>query len=122
VGIKVEKNPSFAERPGEREFESQPPLSELFGSLFRQLAALVRDEIALAKAEVQDRIRVYRVAASIVVAGAVLGLLAAMAVVAAVIIALIPYLGAVWSPVAVGGLLGIFSLIAIGLGISQFRR
>ena len=118
----MEKHQAFVDRRFEPELEPHPSFVELLGSLFRQLADLVRDEIALAKAEVHDRVRVYRVAASITAAGLLLGLLASMALVAAVIIALAPSVGWALSSLIVGGVLGIVSMIVILWGMRQFGR
>jgi amino acid transporter len=104
------------------ELETHPSLVELLGSLFRQLADLVRDEISLAKSEFHDRLRSYRLAAAITATGLLLGMLASMALVAAGIVALIPYLGGALSALVVGALLGVVSLICVMLGIRQFGR
>ena len=118
----MEKRQAFLDERLEPGLEPHPSFVELLGSLFRQLADLIRDEIALAKAEVHDRVRVYRVAASIAGAGLVLGLLASMALIAAVIIALAPYTGWALSSLIVGGVLGFVSMILIFWGMRQFGR
>jgi amino acid transporter len=102
--------------------EPNESLVDLLGSLLREMAGLVRDEIALAKSEFRDRFRVYRAAISITAAGALFGLLAAMAGVAAAIIALTPLVGAVWASVIVAAVLGAVSTFLIMAGIKQFRR
>ena len=118
----MEKYQAFVDRHFEPELKPHPSFVELLSSLFRQMADLVRDEIALAKAEMRDRMRAYRVAASITAAGLFLGLLASMALVAAAIIGLAPYAGWVLSSLIVGVVLGFVSMILIFWGMRQFGR
>jgi len=103
----VKERHAYLDQHSISELEPHSSLVELLGSLFRQLADLIRDEISLAKSEFHDRLRSYRLAAVITAAGLLFGMLASMALVAALIVALSPYLGGALSALAVGALLGL---------------
>jgi hypothetical protein len=118
----MEKRSALEDHRGGQEREPRETLVDLLGSLLREMAGLVRDEIALAKSEFRDRFRVYRVAISITAIGALFCLLASMAGVAAAILALTPHVGAVWASVIVAALLGAVSIFLIMEGMKQFRR
>jgi hypothetical protein len=118
----MEKRSALEVHQRGREHEPNESLVDLLGSLLREMAGLVRDEIALAKSEFRDRFRVYRAAISITAAGALFALLACMAGVAAAILALAPLVGAVWASVIVAVLLGAVSIFLIMAGMKQFRR
>jgi hypothetical protein len=118
----MEKRSALADRQGGPEFEPHESLVDLLGSLLREMAGLVRDEIALAKSEFRDRFRVYRAAILITAIGALLCLLASMSAVAAAILALAPFVGVVWAALIVGAILGAVSIVLFIEGMKQFRR
>jgi hypothetical protein len=82
------------------------PRDESFTQLLSELAtnsaALVRDELALAKREVSEKLSSLSKSVVLIAAGALVGLIALMALCAAAIISLVPYLGAWQSALAVG--------------------
>jgi len=102
--------------------ESRESLPELLGDLMTQSGELVKDEIALARAEFRQEARFYSSASVIVAVGAAFGLLAAMALIAAGIIALSPYTGLVPSGLIFGATLGLIAALIISRGVHHFRR
>jgi uncharacterized membrane protein YqjE len=97
-------------------------LGELIGELASQSASLVRDEVALARRELQQKLKTVQSAASVIVIGAVIALIAALALCAAVIIALAEYVGPWQSALIVGLILGMAAGVIILIGISRFKR
>jgi MFS family permease len=95
---------------------------ELVGLVASQSAGLVRDEVALAKREVREKLKTVRSAASIVIIGAITALIAAMALCAAVIIALAEHVGPWQSALIVGLILGMTAGVVILIGVSRFKR
>jgi uncharacterized membrane protein YqjE len=95
---------------------------ELVGLVASQSAGLVRDEVALAKRELQEKLKTVRSAASIVIIGAITALIAAMALCAAVIIALAEHVGPWQSALIVGLILGMTAGVVILIGVSRFKR
>jgi hypothetical protein len=95
---------------------------ELVGLVASQSAGLVRDEVALATREVQEKLKTVRSAASVVIIGAITALFAAMALCAAVIIALAEHVGPWQSALIVGLILGMTAGVVILIGVSRFKR
>jgi uncharacterized integral membrane protein len=95
---------------------------ELVGLVASQSAGLVRDEVALAKREVGEKLKTVRSAASVVIIGAITALIAAMALCAAVIIALAEHVGPWQSALIVGLILGMTAGVVILIGVSRFKR
>jgi uncharacterized membrane protein YqjE len=108
---------SLAEMRGKRE-----SFGELFGELARETADLVRDEVTLAKREIQEKVRTVQSAMLVLVTGVVLALVAIMALSAAVIIALAERVGPWQSALIVGLVLGMIAGAFILLGALRFRR
>ena len=97
-------------------------LGELIGELAGHSANLVRDEVALAKQELQQKLKAFQSAASVLAIGAVMALIAALTLCAAVIIALAEYVGPWQSALIVGLILGMTAGVIILIGISRFKR
>ncbi len=97
-------------------------LGELIGALARQSASLVRDEVALARRELQQKLNTIQSAASVVAIGAFLALIAALSLCAAVIIALAEYVGPWQSALIVGLILGIAAGVVILIGGGMLKR
>jgi MFS family permease len=95
---------------------------ELVGSVASQSAGLVRDELALVQRELGEKLKTVRSAASIVIVGAIIALIAAMALCAAVIIALAEHVGPWQSALIVGLILGMIAGVVIFIGVSRFKR
>jgi uncharacterized membrane protein YqjE len=112
-----------------REFERKPEATlarESFGELLGQLAnnsaALVRDEIQLAKQEMSEKASVLRSAIFIVAIGALIALVAILALAAAAIIGLAHYVGSGYSALIIGGTLAIIGGITGTVGLGQIKR
>ncbi|MGH9766494.1 MAG: phage holin family protein [Blastocatellia bacterium] len=97
-------------------------LGELIGELAGQSAGLVRDEVALARRELQQKLKTVQSAASVVAIGAVIALIAALALCAAVIIALAEYVGPWQSALIVGLILGMAAGVVISIGVSRLKQ
>src|SRR4051812_31802958 len=82
-------------------------LGELLSALASQSAGLVRDEVALAKQELREKLSQFQAAVVILAAGALVGLLALMALSAAAILALATIVGAWQAALIVGGVLAV---------------
>lgn len=97
---------------------------ESIGELIRQLAGqsanLVRDEVALAKREVSEKVASVGVDVGIMAAGAAVGLVAFMALVAALVIALSTMVGAWQAALGVGLGLLIVAALLVGIGYRRF--
>jgi len=102
--------------------ESRESLPDLLGDLMTQSGELVKDELALARAELREEARVYSSATVIVAVGAAFGLLAAMALIAAGIIALSTYTGLMTSSLIFGATLGLTAALIITRGVHHFKR
>jgi uncharacterized membrane protein YqjE len=95
---------------------------ELIGELASQSAGLVRDEVALARREIEQKLKTIQSAAAVVAIGAIIALMAALSVCAAVIIALAEFVGPWQSALIVGLILGMTAGVAILIGVSKFKR
>jgi uncharacterized membrane protein YqjE len=94
----------------------------LIGELANQSVGLMRDEVALARRELEQKLKTVQSAAAVVVIGAITALIAALSICAAVIIALAEYVGPWQSALIVGLILGMAAGAAIIIGINMFKR
>ena len=95
---------------------------ELIGALAGQLVGLARDEVALARRELEQKLKTVQSAAAVVAIGAIVALIATLSVCAAVIIALAEYVGPWQSALIVGLTLGMAAGVTILIGVSRFKR
>jgi hypothetical protein len=95
---------------------------ELIGELAGQLVGLARDEVALARRELEQKLKTVQSAAAVVAIGAIIALIATLSVCAAVIIALAEFVGPWQSALIVGLILGIAAGATILFGVSRFKR
>ncbi len=95
---------------------------ELLGQLANNSAALVRDEIELAKQEMGEKVSMFRSGAVVIAAGAIIGLIGVMALVASAIIGLANYMAPGYAALIVGGILALAGGITAFAGIGQIRR
>lgn len=102
--------------------ESRESLGDLLGDLMTQSAELVKGEVALAKAELRDKARLYSSTALIIAVGVAFGLLAAMALLAAGIIALASYTGLATAALIFGVALGAPATLLFKRGLRNFKR
>jgi uncharacterized membrane protein YqjE len=97
-------------------------LGELIGDLASNTANLVRDEVALVRQELQQKLKTVQAAAAVIAVGAFLALIAAMALCATVILALAKFVGLWQSSLIVGLALGMAAGAFISIGVSRFKR
>jgi uncharacterized integral membrane protein len=99
---------------------------ESFGELISQLAnnsaALVRDEIDLAKQEMREKVASFRSAVVLIAVGAAIGLLAVLALIAAAIVGLGHLVGMATSALIVGIVLAVMAGLPLLMGLSRLRR
>lgn len=112
-----------------RDFDRHPdaePQRESFGELLGQLAnnsaALVRDEIALAKQEMSEKVSTLKTGVITVAIGALIALVAVFALTAAAIIGLANYVGPGYSALIIGAVLAIGGGVIAMSGIGQIKR
>lgn len=111
------------------EFDPRPDAGlrrESFGELLSQLAsnsaALVRDELELARKEVSEKIAVVRSGIVIVAAGALVALVAILTLTAAAVIGLSNYVGAGKSALIIGGGLAIIGSTTTVVGLGRIKH
>src|ERR1044072_8231854 len=83
--------------------EERESFGELLGQLANNSAALVRDEIALAKQEMNEKVKSFRSGLVTTAIGGVVALLGILALIAAAIIGLAHYMDAGLAALIVGG-------------------
>ncbi|HXG92403.1 MAG TPA: phage holin family protein [Blastocatellia bacterium] len=99
---------------------------ESFGELLSQLAnnsaALVRDEIDLAKQEMGEKIARLRSAVVVIAIGGVIALVGMLGLVAAAIIGLGYVVGPGWSALIIGGALALIGGLIAMTGVGRMKR
>ena len=112
-----------------REFDRRPEenlqresFGELLGQLANNSAALVRDEIQLAKQEMSEKVGVLRSGVIVVVVGSIISLVAILTLTAAAVIGLANLVGAGYSALIIGGTLGIIGCITAFVGLGEIKR
>ncbi len=102
--------------------QERESLGELLGDLATQSASLVRDEVALARQEVREKVKIVQSAAIVVAIGAALGLVSILTFCATVILVLAQYIDPWQSALIVGGVLAVAAAITLGIGIGRFKQ
>jgi hypothetical protein len=100
----------------------QASLGELFSDLAAQTGKLIRQEAALAKSELTDKVSAAGKDVGLVAAGAFLGYAGLLAVVAAVIVILANVIPLWASALIVGVVLGIISYFLVSSGLGHMKR
>jgi putative superfamily III holin-X len=101
---------------------SRESIGELLGQLANNSAALVRDELTLARQEMSEKIEFFRSGVVTVAIGAVIGLIAVLTLAAAAVIGLAHLMDAGYAALIVGGALAIIGGIVASNGISRLHR
>jgi Putative Actinobacterial Holin-X, holin superfamily III len=101
---------------------SRSTIGELLGQLANNSASLVRDEIALVRQEMGEKVKSFRSGVVTVAVGAVVGLIAIMALTAAAIIGLAHLMDAGYAALIVGGLLAIVGGIIAVMGFNRLKQ
>jgi hypothetical protein len=101
---------------------SRESIGELLGQLANNSAALVRDEIALARQEMGEKVKTFRSGAVMVAVGAMVGLVAILALTAAAVIGLAHLMDAGYAALIVGGVLAIVGGIVVSTGLNRLKQ
>ena len=102
---------------GERE-----SFGELISDLATNSAALVRDEITLAKQEMTEKLNSFREGVITIAISSVILLVATFTLVAAAVIGLGYLIGPGWSALIIGGVLALIGGITAMVGLGQLKR
>jgi hypothetical protein len=97
-------------------------LTDLIGDLANQSAGLVRDEVALAKQEISEKLLSLRSAVMVIAFGAFVGLIATLALVAAGIAGLAEHMELWKAALLVGGGLTLIAAIVVSVGLGHLKR
>jgi len=99
-------------------------LGELIGDLASNTASLVRDEVALVRQELHQKLKTVQAVVAVIAVGAFIALIAGMALCATVILALAKFIGIglLMSTLLVGLALAILAGALISIGISKIKR
>lgn len=101
---------------------SRESIGELLGQLANNSAALVRDEIALARQEMGEKINSFRSGVVTVAIGAIVGLMAILTLTAAAVIGLAHLMDAGYAALIVGGVLAIVGGIIASTGLNRLKQ
>jgi hypothetical protein len=102
--------------------QRESTISELLGELANKSAALIRDEITLAKQEVREKLSAFQLGLIVIAIGAVIGLVALIALCAAAVIALAVYVGAWQAALIVGTILALTAGVTVSVGLRRLKQ
>jgi len=102
--------------------EERESLGELLGDLASQSASLVRDEVALARQEIREKLKTFQAAMMVIAIGGVLALASVLTLFASAILALAEYLKPWQSALVVGLAITVIASVIIIAGIAQLKR
>lgn len=102
--------------------ERERSFGELLSRLAGNSAALVRDEIELAKQEMSEKVASLRSGFTILVVGAILAFLALMTLCAAAVIGLASFMGAGLAALIVGAALAVIGGAIAFIGLRQIKN
>ncbi|MCI0441511.1 MAG: phage holin family protein [Chloroflexi bacterium] len=115
--------------PAQRESEPLPKagtpresIGELLSKLANHSAGLIRDELMLAKQELREKLSALQSGLIIMVMGAVMGVVALMALCAAAVLGLAAYVGAWQSALLIGALLALSAGVTAWVGLRRLQR
>lgn len=100
----------------------EPSVGELFSRLTQESSLLVRQEVQLAKVEMREKAMQYAKDSTLVIAGGVVALLAAMTLVAFLVLALGQFIEMWLSALIVGAILAAIALVLIQVGLSKLKE
>jgi hypothetical protein len=101
---------------------SRESIGNLISNLANQTGNLIRDEFALAKREIEEKVQSVQSVLIMIVIGALLGLIAVLALCAALVLGLSEYLEPWLSALLVGGVFGVVAGIVIAFGVSRLKH
>jgi len=109
------------ERQGEANM-SQQSIGELLGQLANNSAALVRDELTLARQEMTEKVNSYRSGVMTVIMGGILSGIAILTLTAAAVIGLAHLMDAGYAALIVGGVLALVGGSIALTGINRLKH
>jgi len=109
------------EQQGEADMSGES-IGALLGQLANNSAALVRDELTLARQEMSEKVSAYRSGAITVVIGAALSWIAILTLTAAAVIGLAHLMDAGYAALIVGGVLALVGGIVAMTGINRLKH
>ena len=109
------------EQQGEADMAGES-IGALLGQLANNSAALVRDELTLARQEMSEKVAGYRSGATTVVIGAALSWIAILTLTAAAVIGLAHLMDAGYAALIVGGVLALIGGIVVMTGINRLKQ
>jgi len=109
------------EQQGEADMSGES-IGALLGQLANNSAALVRDELTLARQEMSEKVAGYRSGAITVVIGAALSWIAILTLTAAAVIGLAHLMDAGYAALIVGGVLALIGGIVAMTGINRLKQ
>jgi len=101
---------------------SRKSIGELLGQLANNSAALVRDEISLARQEMTEKVKSFRSGVVTIAIGAVVSLIAVLTLTAAAVIGLAHLMDAGYAALIVGGVLAIIGGIIAFSGMNRLKE
>lgn len=101
---------------------SNQSIGELLGELANNSAALVRDELSLARQEMGEKIKAFRSSVTTILVGAMIGLVAILVLAAAAVIGLAHFMDAGYAALIVGVALAITGCIIASTGIKRLNQ
>ncbi len=102
--------------------QERESLGALLSELATQSASLVRDEVALARQEVTEKMKVFQSAVVVITIGAVLGLVALLILCAAAVLALAQYFAPWQAALIVGGVFAVIAGITAAVGFGKLKQ
>ena len=105
-----------------KEDQQRESITHLISDLASQSAGLVRDEVALAKQEISEKLVSFRSALTIIAFGAIIGLIATLALCAAAIAGLSEYMETWLAALLIGGGLAVIAGIVVSVGLGHLKR
>lgn len=97
-------------------------ITELLGQLGSNSAALIRDELALAKQEMSEKLSAFQSGLIVITIGAGMGLVALSTLCSAAVIALAAYVGAWQSALTIGAVLALVAGLTASVGLQRLKR
>jgi len=101
---------------------SRESIGELLGQLANNSAALVRDELALARQEMGEKVNSFRSGVVTVAIGAAVGLVAVLTLTAAAVIGLAHVIDAGYAALIIGGIFAIVGGIMVFTGLNRLKQ
>jgi hypothetical protein len=101
---------------------SRETIGHLISNLANQTGSLIRDEFALAKREIEEKVQSVQSVLILIAVGSLLCLIAVLALCAALILGLSKYLEPWLSALIVGGVLGVVAGTVIAFGVNRLKQ